>query len=328
MAFSMTRRELAASILPGFSAGLLGFPVVNAFAAEDVLNFQADWLNDPEFLGYMIAIDNGYYKTEGLSVNYSSGGPNLIPEGTLLSGKADIALTNSLTTAQAIFEKGAPLVVIGTQYQKSPLGIITLASSNIKTMKDLAGKTIACPTISQSVLVATLKLANMTTHDVQIVPYAFDPSPLINGEVDAIADFVTQLPFLVEQKSGKKVSSFLFWDAGLPLYIDLLVVTKDTLKTKRSQLVKFLRASRKGWQENFADPAKYPKLYSETWFKGLGSTLEAENYFNTMQVELMQNPKGFFAMSGDDIKRNLDALATLGIKGNASMFDSSLVAEI
>jgi ABC-type nitrate/sulfonate/bicarbonate transport system substrate-binding protein len=327
MPLSMTRRALGAAILPGLAAGMMGFPAPSR-AEGDVLNFQADWLNDPEFLGYMIAIDNGYYKAEGLTVNYSSGGPSLIPEGTLLSGKSDIALTNSLTTAQAIFEKGAPFVVIGTQYQKSPLGVISLADANINSMKDLAGKTIACPTISESVLVATLKLANMTRKDVHVVPYAFDPSPLINGQVNAIVDFCTQLPFLVEQKSGKKVSSFLFYDAALPMYMDLVVVKKDTLKAKRSQLVKFMRASRKGWDENFADVKKYPTLYNDTWFKGLGSTLEALLYFNETQQALMANPKGYLAMSDDGIKRNIDALGTLGIKANASMFDTSVLAAV
>jgi ABC-type nitrate/sulfonate/bicarbonate transport system substrate-binding protein len=55
--------------------------------AADELNFQAIWLNDPEFLGYMIAIDKDYYAAEGLKVNYFPGGPNLIPEAALLSGK-------------------------------------------------------------------------------------------------------------------------------------------------------------------------------------------------------------------------------------------------
>lgn len=327
MAVSITRRELGAAILPGFAAGLLGLPFFDARAAEDVLNFQAVWLNDPEFLGYMIAIENGYYKAEGLTVNYSTGGPSLIPEGTLLSGKADVAMTSSLTTAQAIFQKGAPLVVIGMQYQKSPFGVISLADSNIKTMKDLAGKTIAVPTISENLVLAALKLSNLTARDVHIVPYVFDPSQLINGQVDAITDYVTLLPFLAEQQSGKKVNSFLFYDVGIPQSQDSLVVTKDTLKAKRSQLVKFLRASRKGWQENFVDPKKYPTLYNDTWFKGVGSTIEAGIYFNTIQLGLMQNPKGFFAMSEDDIKRNLDAFATLGVKSNASMFDMSLLAE-
>ncbi len=328
MALHLTRRGLGAAALSGLAASAVNSPFVRASAAESKLTFQADWLNDPEFLGYMIAIDNGYYKNEGLSVDYLSGGPSLIPEGVLLSGKADIALTNSLTTAKAIFEKGAPLVVIGTQYQKSPLGLISLASKNITSLKDLVGKTVACPTISESVLVAVLKLANIPLKDVRIVPYAFDPTPLINGDVDAIADFVTQLPFLVEQKSGKKASYFLFWDTGLPLYMDLLVVTKDTLKEKRPELVKFLRASRRGWQENFADPKKYPTLFDQSWFKGLGSTLEAELYFNSVQLGLMENPKGFFAMTDSDIKRNLAALAGLSVKATVDMFDTSLLAEL
>jgi ABC-type nitrate/sulfonate/bicarbonate transport system substrate-binding protein len=327
MALELTRRGFGEAALSGLTASVFGAPT-RAVAAESKLIFQADWLNDPEFLGYMIAIDNGYYKAEGLSVEYLSGGPSLIPEGVLLSGKADVALTNSLTTAKAIFEKSAPLVVIGTQYQKSPLGVISLASKNISSLKDLIGKTIACPTISESVLVAALKLANIPQKDVRIVPYAFDPTPLINGDVDAVADFVTQLPFLVEQKSGQKVSSFLFWDVGLPLYMDLLVVTKDTLKSRRPDLVKFLRASRQGWKENFADPKKYPPLFDQTWFNGLGSTPEAELYFNSTQLGLMENPKGFFSMSEADIKRNLEALAGLSIKATAEMFDTSLLAEL
>jgi ABC-type nitrate/sulfonate/bicarbonate transport system substrate-binding protein len=206
----MSRRQFgktAAALGAGAVAGVLPTPFA---AAADTLNFQSVWLNDPEFLGYMIAIDNGYYSAEGLTVNYMSGGPNLIPEGALLSGKADIALTNIVTTATAVVEKGAPLAIIGTQYQKSPVGVISLASSNIVSPKDLIGKTVACPPLSKNAFNAILAIAGIAQDKIRVVPYTFDPTPLIDGNVDAVIDFVTQIPFLVEQKSGKKASSFLF----------------------------------------------------------------------------------------------------------------------
>lgn len=201
----------------------------------------------------MIAIDNGYYAAESLAVNSMSGGPNVIPEGALLSEKADIALTNIVTTATAVVEKGAQLVIIGAQYQKNPVGVISLASADIAGPKDLVGKTVARPPLSKNAFNAVLAIAGVAQDKVRVVPFTFDPAPLIDGSVDAVVGFVTQIPFPVEQKSGKKASSFLFWDFGLPLFVDLVVVAKDTLKAKRPQLVKFLRASQKGWAENFAD---------------------------------------------------------------------------
>mgnify|MGYP000073564356 CR=1 FL=1 len=222
----ISRRQFNKAAFAGAGAAALAASgLVRGARAEATLNFQSVWLNDPEFLGYMIGIDNGYYAAEGLTVNYMPGGPDVIPEGALLSGKADISLTNIMTTSKAVVEKGAPLVIIGTQYQKSPVGVISLASANINGPKDLIGKTVACPPLSQNVFNAILKIAGIAPDQLRVVPYTFDPTPLIDGQVDAVVDFVTQIPFLVEQKSGKKASSFLFWDYGLPLYVDLVVVT-------------------------------------------------------------------------------------------------------
>jgi len=296
--------------------------------APDKLNFQSIWLNDPEFIGYMIAIDNGYYAAEGLNVNYMPGGPDVIPEGALLSGKADISLTNLTGAVRAVSEKGAPLKIIGTQFQKSPVGVISLEQANIKGPKDLAGKTVACPPLSLATFQGLLKISGVPREKVRVVPFTFSPVPLIKGEVDAVVDFVTELPFLVEQKSGKKASSFLFWEAGLPLFIDLVTVTTDALKSKRGQLVKFLRASRKGWAENNADPAKYPERYASTWFKGNGSSLEAEIFHNRVQIPLMMNRKGIFMIDQSSIDASFAALGQMGLKGSKDMFDLTLLAEI
>jgi hypothetical protein len=305
LANQLSRRAFVEGSLLGAAAATMGSKV--GFAAGlTKLNFQTIWLNDPEFLGYMLAIDKGYYKEEGLDVNYLPGGPNVVSQGSLLTGKADVALSEMLATASAIVQKGAPLKIIGVQFQKSPLGIVSLASSNIKGPKDLIGKTIAVPTISFQNFAALSKL-----HDIE-------------GKVKV----VPQVPFIVEQKSGKKASYFLFDDNGLPLFMDLVTVTDDTLAKRRGDLVKFLRASRKGWAENFKDPSVYPKIYHETWFKGVGSTLEAEESFNKIESSLMEHPKGVYTLSEEAISANLESLAKVGIKASRSMFDTNLVAEI
>ena len=114
----------------------------------------------------------------------------------------------------------------------------------------------------------------------------------------------------------------------MPLFIDLVTVTADTLKNKRSQLVKFLRASRKGWLENNADPLKFPARYANTWFKGNGSSLEAENFHNKAQIPFMANPKGLFALDAATIDASLAALQHVGLNGSRDIFDLTLLAEV
>jgi ABC-type nitrate/sulfonate/bicarbonate transport system substrate-binding protein len=325
-----SRREFnkafVASLEAATIAGATGAFSLRAFAAGN-FNFQSIWLNDPEFIGYMIAIDNGYYSAEGLSINYLPGGPDVIPEGALLTGKADISLTHLTGVVRAVSEKGASLKVIGAQYQKSPVGVISLEQSNIKGPKDLVGKTVACPPLSLATFQAMLKVQGVPKEKLRIVPYTFSPAPLAKGEVDAIVDFILEIPFLIEQKSGKKANYFLLWDAGMPLFIDLVTVTSETLKARRGDLVKFLRASRKGWAENNSDPGKYPAKFAGSWFKGNGSSLEAEMFHNKAQIPLMANPKGLFTIEAAAMDASLAALEHVGLKGSKEIFDMTLLAE-
>jgi ABC-type nitrate/sulfonate/bicarbonate transport system substrate-binding protein len=87
--------------------------------------------------------------------------------------------------------------------------------------------------------------------------------------VDATVDFVTNVPFSIDQL-GAKASSFTFYDAGFKIPTDTVVVTKDFLKTHRAKLKAWMQATVKGWTENFVDTAKYPATLKQTWFKGNG----------------------------------------------------------
>ena len=98
-----------------------------------------------------------------------------------------------------------------------------------------------------------LKLNGIDKAKVNIVPYAYDPTPLIKGEIDASLDFTTNVPYTIKQ-AGEEAVSFLLYDFGFTIYNDTVVVTEDTLKAKRKELVAWLRASRKGWTDNLVDP--------------------------------------------------------------------------
>lgn len=312
----------------GLMAASAATPLMGRFAhANTPFTMQAAWINDAEFAGYFLAIDKGYYTDEGLDLNYLSGGPDVIPESSIIAGKADLALTTPDTTIKAIAEQGAPFRIIGAQYQKNPIGIVSLKSNPINSPKDLIGKTLAVPPVNVISIEAMLKMNNIDKADVNIVPYSYDPTPLIKGEIDASMDFTTNVPFTISQQ-GVEATSFLLYDAGFTIFNDTIVVTEDTLKNKRAELVSWLRASRKGWEENFADPEKYPELWADSWFKGTGRSIENEVYFNKAQQALMESPNGFFDMDEESIEKNIEALSAVGIKATHEMFDTTLLEEI
>lgn len=295
--------------------------------AKSPLTMQAAWINDAEFMGYFIAIDEGWYDEVGLDLTYLPGGPDVIPESSLLAGRADLALTTPDTTIKAIVDQGAPFKIIGAQYQKNPIGVVSLVENGINGPRDLIGRTLAVPPVNTISVEAMLKLNAIDPGDVRIVPYAYDPTPLISGEIDASIDFTTNVPYTIEQ-AGKAATSFLLYDHGFTIYNDTVVVMEETLATKRAELVAWLRASRRGWVENFVDPTAWPPRFADTWFQGTGRTIANEIFFNQAQQPLMEHPDGFFAMTEAAIEANLTALAAIGIEGSRDMFDTTLLAEI
>lgn len=291
------------------------------------LSMQSPWINDAEFIGYFIGLTEGYYREEGLDYEYLSGGPTKVADQVLATGNAMVALSNPETTVNMILKEKVPFKIIGAQYQKSPLGIVSLAKNKITGPQDLIGRRVAVPDANQITLDAFLRLNKIDPKSVKTVPYAYDPTPLVEGRVDATVDFVTNVPFAIRQ-AGQEPSSFLFYDFGFKVFMDTVVVLEETIASSRNELIGFLRASRKGWTENFADPEKWPPRLMTTYFAGTNRTVENEIYFNRAQQPLMQASQGYFSMSEDDIKNTIESLNSIGLKATREMFDTSLLAQI
>lgn len=297
----------------------------NSESSDDLteFSFQASWVNDAEFMGYMLAIDEGFYTDGGLDIEYLSGGPSVIPESSLLSGAADIALTSPDTTITAITEQDADFIIIGAQYQENPLGIVSLVESDITEPADLVGKTVAVPDVNRLAFAAMLEINDIPESEVTVVPYAYDPTPLIEGEVDATLDFVTNVPFTIGEQ-GLETNSFTLYEAGYLIPNNTVVVSTKTLENYEDELRAFLEASIQGWELNFEDPDAFPPTFADTWFEGTGRTIENEIFFNNAQQPLIESASGMFYMSEESIQDTIDTLALIGIEATPDMFDMRL----
>jgi ABC-type nitrate/sulfonate/bicarbonate transport system substrate-binding protein len=321
----INRRMFATGVAGVIAAQITGTEKSRAQGRPVPLRMQASWLNDAEFIGYYAALDKefAYYNKMEIDLEYISGGPAVIPETSLLSGKADVALTTPETTAQYILRDKVDLRIIGAQYQKSPIGVVSLAAKGIRAPADLKGKRLAVAPVNRLVVDAMFKLNSINPNDVTLVPYTYDPRLLISGAADASVDFTTNLPYALRQL-GAEPTSFLLYDFGLTLYNDTIVVTKKTLDEKFDALVRWMAASIQGWQENYRnqDFQRLPTRFASSWFKDNGRTVENEIDFNKNQFPLIATPAGIFAMNETSINANIAALDVLGLKIPMDIFDN------
>ena len=75
----------------------------------------------------------------------------------------------------------------------------------------------------------------------------YDPSPLVNGEVDGFLAYVTNESIIVESQ-GLAVTNLLFAEYGLPFVAESIIATDETIAERPEVVKAFLEAETKGWK--------------------------------------------------------------------------------
>ncbi|WP_179266251.1 ABC transporter substrate-binding protein [Asanoa hainanensis] len=334
----MTAKLLGGGALMAVSGGALAAcgdddDAKSASGGVSPVTFQLGWLANVENMGIYVADDGGYYTKEGLKTTVVPGGPSVSVGPLVASGKAFVGLDSVDTIARARKE-GAPLKIVGATLQKNPSAVVSLAKSPIRTPQDLVGKRLGVQQSGTEIYNAFFKANGVDPKSVTYVPVQFDPAPLVNGEVDAFASFLTSQPIQLKRQ-GVDTEAFLLADFGYGLWADAFVVSEATLadKEQRARLVNLMRASVKGWQDAVADPAKGVKLAVEKYGKSL--QLNADEQLLTAQsfVPLIQTPEtktnGLLTMSKAGIDANIATMAAVGITATADeLFDTTILADV
>ena len=312
-----------------------GAPADDASASADGfgdITVQLSWIFNEEFAGEYLAEENGYYADGGFSsVQLVPGPSGGVPE--LLSGSADVALSDSVQVGAAVANEGAPLKIIGATFQANPFTVLSLADGgDIATPEDLKGKKIGVQDSNVTLFNALLAANDIDPSEVTVVPVQYDPAPLINCEVDGFIAYLTNEAISVEM-AGTATTNLPFADNGLPFVAETVTVTDDTIANNREMLKAFLVAEIKGWTDALADPQAGADLAINKYGTDLdldpAKTLAGSEAQNKLVVSSETEENGIFTISDALQAETIKSLAGAGITLEASdLFDLSLLTEV
>jgi NitT/TauT family transport system substrate-binding protein len=157
------------------------------------------YLPDVQFAPFYLAETSGLYKKAGFEVEFQHGFTNeLYP--LLAAGKLDyvVADAEDVVLLRSENAKAAPFKYVMALYQNVPNALFSKSDKNIKTIKDLKGKTIGIPGKygnSWTSLQATLKAAKLKESDVKILEIGFTQlEAVVANRVDVAMGFINNEP--------------------------------------------------------------------------------------------------------------------------------------
>ena len=249
-----------------------------------------NWLPDIEWSAWYLAESKGYFAARGVESSLIHGGPNTpAVVQVLAAGDGNVGISASELDIIKANQEGSDFVVIAAMYQKNPLGLTWMTATGIETVQDLVGKRIGGPQGDQVQIDALFKVNGLAPDDYEFIPMGFDPQPLVDGEMDAIASYVTNQPIQLRVQ-GLDVSAKPYSDFGLPSYGDILFASRAWLDENHDLVVAYLAALLQGAMDNRADPTESLPILLESYAADAEISEEAAALANPEYIALMDSP--------------------------------------
>jgi NitT/TauT family transport system substrate-binding protein len=248
------RSALAAIVL----AALL---VSNAGAADLAINFSLDFQFEGPSAPFLLPLDKGYYKAEGLAVtvDQATGSRETIERvasGAYDMGFADINALISFRDDNANAPKAVFMV-----YNRPAYAIIARKSRGVGTPKDLEGKILGAPVLDRAAIqwpiFARENGIDVAKVTVENVGFPLREPMLAAGQIDAITG-LSFSSFIDLKDKGVPVDDIavlLMADYGVKLYGSAIIVNPAFAAAHPDAVKSFLRAFVKGLKDTVKSPA-------------------------------------------------------------------------
>jgi NitT/TauT family transport system substrate-binding protein len=231
-------------------------------SAQTAIKFSLDFKFEGPAAPFVVAVDKGYFRAEGLDVTIDTAAGSLEPinrvaSGTYQMGFGDI---NSLIKFRDA-NPSNPVKAVFMVYNKPAFSIVGRKSRGVEKPKDLEGKTLGAPAAdgayAQWKIFVKANDIDASKVKIENVGFPVREPMLQNGQVDAITGFSFS-SFINLKSMGVPVDDIvvmLMADYGVNLYGNTIIVNPKFAADNPDAVKGFLRAFVKGLKDTVKDPS-------------------------------------------------------------------------
>jgi len=252
---------------------------LTACSKPDII-IQLKWLPQAQFMGYYVADAKGYYKDEGLKVEIRAGGGDVTETAAVNNRSVHVGVTwvSNLITARA---NGMDLINVAQIYQSSGLVLVSKTAKGLATADDLTAGTVVgnWGFGNEYEVLALLNSKGINkTSMTQLSQQDFTMDQFDDGSIDAASAMTYNELGLVKNNYegalgyGDAVNVIDMNSNGVAMLEDCMFVKESWAAANEEKLVKFIRASIKGWVYACANPAEAAQIVFEA-----GSSVSPEH---------------------------------------------------
>src|SRR5262245_10863507 len=236
--------------------------LANPAPAQTAVKFSLDWKFEGTQAPFLLALDRGYFKAEGLDVTIDTAGGSVEPINRIASRTYDMAFAdiNSLIKFRDQNPQ-TPLKAIFMIYSNPPFAIVTRKSRGVTAPKDLEGKKLGAPAADGAYAQWPIfvKANDIDAAKVEILNVGFpvrEPM-LVSGHVDAITGFSFSTYINVKHSGVAQddIVVMLMANYGVKLYGNTIMVNPSFAADKPQAVRGFLRGFLKALKETAKEPA-------------------------------------------------------------------------
>jgi len=225
---------------------------------KNKITLQLDWLHQFQFAGYYMAKEKGYYKENNLDVNIKEFDYNVNLLDHALNNDASYSVGKSSLIIDRL--QGKKVVLLAAIYQNSPMVLLSLKKSDIKTIDDLKNQRIMLTPDARSAasINSMIKSQGVKLDEINFIPHSFKLDDLINGKTEAMGCYLSNEPYILKQK-GIEFETFNPKDYGFDFYGGILFTSQEELEKNPTRVKNFYEATIRGWKyafENIEETAK------------------------------------------------------------------------
>ena len=229
--------------------------------AQQAIKFTLDWKFEGPAAPFVVAIDKGFYKAEGLDVTIDTAGGSLEPLNRIASGTYDIGFgdINSLIKFRDA-NPNVPIKAIYMVYNKPPFSIVGRKSRGVVKPKDLEGRKLGAPApdgaYAQWPIFVKANSIDASKVTIENVGFPVREPMLAAGQVDAITGFSFSSYINLKDRGvpADDITVLLMADYGVNLYGNAIIVNPKFAAEKPDAVKAFLRAFNKGMHETIKNP--------------------------------------------------------------------------